>query len=470
MVHQDQEGVRGCDLNDRRPIDHDDPAGTTPVSPDAWSSFGLLAPVLNVENVSKMYRIYDRPADRLKQMLLGRMGWSYGREFWALRDVSFELRKGETVGIIGRNGSGKSTLLQIIAGTLTPTEGVVTVEGRVAALLELGTGFNPEFTGRENVLTTGAILGLASDDMERRFDEIASFADIGEFIDQPVKYYSSGMFVRLAFAVQACVDPDILIVDEALSVGDIFFQQKCAKRFQDLMDRGTAILLVTHDTQAVARLCNRAILLADGRTECSGEPKFVLERYTALRRGSRIATTSASDPVVHPRADTATPLPPIPAQAPRHGEGGCHITGAALQGPEGQAKHVVEQGEEIRVIVEFICDRDGIPPNVGFQMLDRLGNLIFGTNTFMLSQAMAPPDAGSSVRVCFAMPALLGVGEYTLSVAVASYEWNPGHIYDWVDQALRFVVVRSRTPWTAGWAFCPIAVTWGDSGEDLLRG
>jgi lipopolysaccharide transport system ATP-binding protein len=278
------------------------------------------------------------------------------------------------------------------------------------------------------------------------------------------------MFVRLAFAVQACVDADILIVDEALSVGDIFFQQKCAKRFQDLMNRGTAILLVTHDTQAVARLCHRAILLADGRIECSGEPKSVLERYTALRGGGHIATAGASHHDVHPRADTATPLPPIPAQAPRHGEGGCRITGAALQGPDGQPKHAVEQGEELRVIVEFVCARGDILPNVGFQMLDRLGNLIFGTNTFMLSQAMAPPDAGTSVRVCFTMPALLGVGEYTLSVAVAAYDWNPAHIYDWVDQVLRFFVVRAGTPWTAGWAFCPISVTWGASGNDPLRG
>src|SRR5262249_9412195 len=373
--------------------------------------------VLTVQNVSKMYRIYDRPTDRLKQMLFGRLGRSYGREFWALRDVSFELKKGETVGIIGRNGSGKSTLLQVLAGTRAPTEGVVAIDGRVTALLELGTGFNPEFSGRENVFMTGAILGLTSTEMERRFDEIAAFADIGDFIDQPVKVYSSGMFVRLAFAVQACVDPDILIVDEALSVGDIFFQQKCAKRFQDLMNTGTSILLVTHDTQAIARLCNWAILLTDGRTEASGDPKSVLERYTASSYGSWITAAPGTFPQGgQEQAEATTPLRPIPAQAPRFGEGGCRVTGVALSARDGRLRDIVEQGEEIRVLVEFDCARGDIAPNVGFQIQDRLGNIIFGTNTFMLSRPMAPPSAGAALRVSFVMPALLGVGEYTLSV------------------------------------------------------
>jgi lipopolysaccharide transport system ATP-binding protein len=185
---------------------------------------------VSVHNVNKRYLLYDRPQDRLKQSLFWRFGKSYGREFWALRDISFEIRRGEALGIIGRNGAGKSTLLQIIAGTLQPTSGVVHVSGRVAALLELGSGFNLEFTGRENVYLNGAILGFSRGEMEQRFDEIAAFADIGDFMDQPVKLYSSGMFVRLAFAVQACVEPDVLIVDEALAVGDVVFHQKCYAR------------------------------------------------------------------------------------------------------------------------------------------------------------------------------------------------------------------------------------------------
>src|SRR6266542_6439942 len=204
---------------------------------------------ISVRGVGKMYRIYDRPQDRLKQMLWrGRR--TYGREFWALRDASFEVRKGETLGIIGRNGSGKSTLLQIIAGTLAPSEGEVTVNGRVAALLELGSGFNPEFTGRDNVFLNGSILGFSREEMAARFDEIAAFADIGEFIEQPIKTYSSGMVVRLAFAVIAHVDADILVIDEALAVGDACFTQKCMRFLRRFMEKGT-VLFVSHDISSV---------------------------------------------------------------------------------------------------------------------------------------------------------------------------------------------------------------------------
>src|SRR5690349_16399189 len=216
---------------------------------------------LRVRDVSKMYRIYDNPQDRLKRMLFRRRRDSYGHEFWALRDVSFEVKKGQAIGVLGRNGSGKSTLMQIIAGTLAPTAGDVWVNGRVSALLELGSGFNPEFTGRENVFLNGAILGIPREEMERRFDDIAAFADIGEFIDQPVKMYSSGMFVRLAFAVQACLEPDVLIVDEALAVGDVFFTQKCFRRMGELIDRGTAVVLVTHDVAAVSQFCQQVMVL-----------------------------------------------------------------------------------------------------------------------------------------------------------------------------------------------------------------
>ncbi len=240
--------------------------------------------VISVRNVGKMYRIYDQPQDRLKHMLLWRFGRHYGREFWALRGVSFEVRRGETVGIIGRNGSGKSTLLQIIAGTLAPTEGEVQVKGRVAALLELGSGFNPEFTGRENVYLNGAILGLSRDEIDARFDEIAAFADIGEFIDQPVKFYSSGMVVRLAFAVQTVVNPEILIVDEALAVGDVYFQHKCMRRIKMMIDSGMSLLLVTHDTATTKRFCRRAVWLDSGQTQAIGDAGIVVEKYLAFMR------------------------------------------------------------------------------------------------------------------------------------------------------------------------------------------
>ena len=232
--------------------------------------------IVRVRNLSKNYQIYERPRDRLKQSLyprlqrlIGKPAKQYHREFWALKDVSFKVRRGETFGIIGRNGSGKSTLLQILAGTLAQTSGEVNVNGRVAALLELGSGFNPEFTGRENVFLNGRILGLSQNEIEVRYDQIVEFADIGEFIDQPVKTYSSGMFVRLAFAVQAHIDASIVLIDEALAVGDVFFRQKCYARLEQLRKSGAAVLLVSHSMPDIEQYCERAILI-----DC-GVPRFI---------------------------------------------------------------------------------------------------------------------------------------------------------------------------------------------------
>ena len=244
---------------------------------------------IEVRNVGKSYSIYNRPEDRLKQsviprlqQLLGRPANRYYREFWALRNISFDVRRGETVGIIGRNGSGKSTLLQIICGTLSASSGTVSTRGRIAALLELGSGFNPQFTGRENVYLNGAILGLSRDEIDGRFDDIAGFADIGDFIDQPVLMYSSGMVVRLAFAVQAMVDPDILIVDEALSVGDEKFQRKCFARIEELKGNGTSILFVSHSGPQIVELCDRALLLEYGERMLFNQPLQVVRAYQKM--------------------------------------------------------------------------------------------------------------------------------------------------------------------------------------------
>ena len=241
---------------------------------------------IRVAGLSKCYQIYDAPRDRLKQFLWPRLRRlfrlapkKYFKEFWAVRDVSFEIGRGETVGIIGRNGSGKSTLLQIICGTLTPSSGRVDSYGRVAALLELGSGFNPECTGRENVYLNGVVLGLSREQISSRLNKILMFADIGDFIDQPVKTYSSGMVVRLAFAVIAHVDPEILVIDEALSVGDAFFQSKCASAMRALINSGTTILFVSHDTQAVKALCDKAILLENGSIAAHGDAGSVVEEY-----------------------------------------------------------------------------------------------------------------------------------------------------------------------------------------------
>lgn len=267
---------------------------------------------ISVQNISKCFFTYEKPRDRLKQAIMPRLQrWvgdettTYGKEFWALRDISFDVKRGETVGIVGRNGSGKSTLLQIICGTLAPTAGSIETQGRIAALLELGSGFNPEFTGRENIYLNGAVLGLTRDEVNERFDAIAGFADIGEFIDQPVKAYSSGMAVRLAFAVQAQVDPDILIVDEALSVGDARFQAKCFERLRQLKDNGTSILLVTHASEQVVTHCSRAILINDSKIELIGESRPVVNRYMDILFGreKRPEKRMLPRPRIHLRSD-----------------------------------------------------------------------------------------------------------------------------------------------------------------------
>lgn len=234
--------------------------------------------LIDLDKISKCYHLYQRPRDRLLQSIFrGRR--TFHREFWALRDISFHIRRGETVAIIGRNGAGKSTLLQLIAGTLTPTSGNLQIRGRIAALLQLGSGFNPEFTGRENVFLNGSILGFTRAQIEQRFDEIADFADIGDFVEQPVKTYSSGMTMRLAFAVSICLEPEVLIIDEALAVGDAVFQFKCKNRLRDLIANGTTLLFVSHDMSAVKAFCSRAIYLENGQTKCEGEPETIAERY-----------------------------------------------------------------------------------------------------------------------------------------------------------------------------------------------
>ena len=256
---------------------------------------------IRVSRLGKCYPLYEHPRDRVKQLLFGSERRKYHSEFWALRDVSFEIKRGEVVGIIGRNGSGKSTLLQLICGTLRETEGEVQAVGKIAALLELGAGFNVEFTGRENVFLNAALLGLSRAETQSRLPQIEAFADIGAFIDEPVKTYSSGMFVRLAFAVQACVDPDILIVDEALAVGDVFFRQKCYRRLERLRQNGCTVLLVSHAMGDVEQLCQRAILLEGGRVAFQGSAVEAVKRYYLMNQPAAGPDTSAAVEPVQPQ-------------------------------------------------------------------------------------------------------------------------------------------------------------------------
>jgi lipopolysaccharide transport system ATP-binding protein len=403
----------------------------SPQTPPATPGPADLA--ISVRDVGKMYRIYDRPADRLKQMLLWRLGRSYGQEFWALRDVSFTVRRGETVGIIGRNGSGKSTLLQIIAGTLAPTLGEVAVRGRVAALLELGSGFNPEFTGRENVYLNGTILGLSREEMDARFDEIAAFAEIGPFIDQPVKLYSSGMLVRLAFAVQACVDPDILIVDEALAVGDVFFQQKCYRRLEQLRDRGTAVLFVSHALGDVREYCQQALLLNRGEVLFHGSAYDAVSHYMLLDQRGREAAPPAGalsappephepwqdadeDQLGWPRDEAFIPIGHL-AQV---SNGAANCARVALCDAAGRPAQLFEQGDTLSIFYEFEVHEPLATPVGGMSLENRQGLVVHGKNSFQYEGRLPASIAtGDRVRFRHDVRLNLAAGEYTLEVGLA---------------------------------------------------
>ena len=309
---------------------------------------------IKVENLSKRYEVYRTPRDRLKQFvlpkiqaLLRRPPQSYFKEFWALRDVTFEVKRGETVGIIGRNGSGKSTLLQMIASTLTPTAGSVQVSGRVAALLELGSGFNPDFSGRENVFMNGSILGMTEAEVAARFDDIAAFAEIGDFIEQPVKTYSSGMLMRLAFAVSVCVDPDILIIDEALAVGDMAFMFKCMKRLEQLTQSGVTLLFVSHDVGTIKAFCQRAVYLKQGSMVASGSASDMVELYLLDMRKDQQLQLEAAQAAVQQKLAIGNSV-----QSIAFGTAQGHISRAVFS-PSGTNQYVFSTGDWIEIAVDY---------------------------------------------------------------------------------------------------------------------
>lgn len=405
--------------------------------------------VIQVESLSKAYQVYRHPRDRLKQALIPRaVGFArrlrgagvgpgplprYYSDFWALRDVGLHVRRGESVGIIGGNGAGKSTLLQIIAGTLLPTSGSVRVVGRVAALLELGSGFNPEFTGRENVMLNGSILGLTPREITTRFDDIAAFADIGDFIDQPVKTYSSGMLVRLAFAVQAHVEPDVLIVDEALSVGDVRFTLKCVRHLRALRERGTSVLFVSHDLASVVNFCDRAIWLSHGTVRMTGDPKAVtIAYYNHMTYGdspvagdsgvfdglaTRPAGVETGDDLLGHAVELVSP--------PAHSTGALRARRLLLWDTNSrQPKSIVEGGEFLELMLEFDCSDRVTAPIVAAHLYDRKGNLVFGLNNSFLDFAPRELSPGRHVfRFTFRMPHLMA-GDYAWSLGVADGSYD----------------------------------------------
>lgn len=374
---------------------------------------------IRVQGLSKCYHIYSRPEDRLKQSLYpkldriaGREPRHYFREFWALRDVSFEVKKGETVGIIGRNGSGKSTLLQILCGTLTPTSGSVETHGRIAALLELGSGFNPEFTGRENVYMNGAVLGLSREEIDARFNEIAAFADIGDFIEQAVKTYSSGMMVRLAFAVSVCVEPDILIVDEALAVGDAAFQFKCLDRLRKLTSSGTTLLFVSHDMGMVKNFCNHALYLQHGKEKAQGSPDEMAELYYLdMRDEQRRGVGGGKGVVAKPFLGEGKGI----AFGTEEG----HILSACFTNNGGHSSSYM-QGEEIEVRVEAKFRESVANPYLSLIVQDRR-MMDFGGGFFPLKGAI-PDDGWLKAELTMRWPANLSGGHYSITLRLENRE------------------------------------------------
>ncbi|HEX5873899.1 MAG TPA: ABC transporter ATP-binding protein [Pyrinomonadaceae bacterium] len=396
---------------------------------------------LRVEAVSKQYRIYNRPADRLKETLTrGRL--KAHREFWALRDVTFEIEAGTTTGIVGPNGSGKSTLLQIITGTLEPTHGSVWLDGRVAALLELGAGFNPEFTGIENIFMNTALMGLSKSETESLLPEIASFAEIGDFIYQPLKTYSSGMYIRLAFAAAIAVAPQILIIDEALAVGDAVFQHRCTRRIKEMQQNGTTILFVSHDPGAVRALCSRAILLNGGRVEADGTPADVLNHYQKLIMARETAYEESVSRVETADDADITDFTERPSYTFRHGNGDAEVVSVELLDTSRHRVEIVETGEQVLLRMYVMFHKPVEEPVFGFLIRNRHGIHLYGTNTDIQRAGIGPVQAGEIVEASFSFNCWLAPDNYSITVAAHSVD---AISFDWLDGASFFQVV-SGTP------------------------
>jgi len=391
---------------------------------------------ISARDLAKTYRLWPHPSSRLKSLaysgaaslfpaasgpgraFTGAARRCY-RDFHALQELSFEVRRGEALGIIGRNGSGKSTLLQLIAGILEPTHGSIVTRGRISALLELGSGFNPDFTGRENVYLNGSILGLSARQMDSRYEQVAAFADIGDFINEPVKTYSSGMMMRLAFAVAVTVQPDILIVDEALSVGDVFFTQKCFERIREILAGGATLIFVSHDTAAVQNLCTRGLLLHQGKLLHDGSPEECVTRYFAL--GGRKPAAAPVAEGTHPPVDAARRAEVfahdlLPKAKSRHGDRQLEFAGAALLNEHGVPDNEVALGARATIRTVVRAKEAVSHPALGIQLFDRMANLVFSAGTPQLRFPLPPLAAGEEVMVDFQLGFEVQPGEYTLGL------------------------------------------------------
>lgn len=404
---------------------------------------------LKVENVSKVYRLYPSKMDRLKESLHP-FRRKYHRDFFALDGVSLSVRKGETVGIIGKNGSGKSTILKIISGVLTPTAGSVAVNGRISAILELGAGFNPELTGRENIYFSGAIMGYSRREMDALAGAIIAFADIGLFIDQPVKTYSSGMFVRLAFAVAINVNPDILIIDEALAVGDIVFQARCFRKFDELRGAGKTVLFVTHGLDSIIRYCDRALVLNEGRTIVEAAPKEAVDVYKRLMADCHAtATPDTREPTAAGTAITRSPgrfrdRLDVSPEVQSYGNQGAEIEDFALLDKDGNPTNKLIAFEPFTVFMRVRFRKTIKNPIFAFTIKDIKGLEITGTNTFFKHVDTGTCRAGEIVEAAFRQDLNIQAGRYALSLGCTGYEGDRFVVHHRLYDVVLFEVISDK--------------------------
>lgn len=389
--------------------------------------------VIEIKNISKIYNLYNKPSDRLKEALFSRK--SRHTEFAALNDVSFNVNKGEILGIIGKNGSGKSTILKIITSVLTPTSGECIVKGKIAALLELGAGFNMEYTGIENIYLNGQMIGFSKDEMDKKLQDIIDFADIGEHIYQPVKTYSSGMFARLAFSVAISVDPDILIVDEALSVGDVFFQNKCYRRFEEFRERGKTILFVTHDMGSVIRYCNRCVLLNAGKKVAEGKPQEMVDLYKRIMVGqwneneesseeaSSIQSSNAKNDQLW--KDQISTNPDIEV----YGDGRADIIDFGIFSDTGDIGNNVYKGDYYSIKMRVRINEDNLNPIFAFKLRDIKGTELTGTNTMLEDIDTSQCKKGDIVTITFRQKQYLQPGQYLVSLGCTAFEGDQFVVY-----------------------------------------
>ena len=393
---------------------------------------------IQVKHLDKMYKLYNKPSDRLRETL----GFKVPvREHYALRDVNFQVERGETVGIIGTNGSGKSTILKIITGVLNPTAGEVKVDGRISALLELGAGFNMEYTGIENVYLNGTMMGFSKEEVDARLQDILDFADIGDFVHQPVKAYSSGMFVRLAFAVAINIDPEILIVDEALSVGDVFFQAKCYRKFEEFKKMGKTILFVSHDLSSISRYCDRVILLNKGVKLEEGSPKQMVDMYKQLLVGQDPA--KAEEKKEEQKESWSQQFQVNPNML-EYGTKLAEIVDFAVLDDKDRCTNTIEKGSSFRIRMKVVFHQDIQEPIMAYTFKDIKGTEITGTNTLFEKKSVEHSQAGDSCTVTFEQEMFLQGGEYLLSFGCTGYKDGEFTVFHRLYDACNITVVSNK--------------------------